>query len=108
MSWLNKIRSFFQPPRSDQNFWFYVKCDHCHEILKGRVDMFNNLSVEYDNEHQGSTYFCRKVMIGSNRCYKPIEVKFTFDSSKKLLDRQISGGIFVTEEEYRNAQDRAS
>ena len=91
MSLLKKIGSFFQSPGSDRNYWFYVECDHCHEVLKGRLDLFNHLSLQYGEEKKNNTYFSRKVLIGSNRCFKPIEVEFTFDTSRKLIDRQIKG-----------------
>jgi len=100
MSFLKKIGSIFKSRGSDRNYWFFVECDHCHEILKGRLDLHNHLSMRFGEGKKGNTYYGRKVLIGSNRCYKPIEVEFTFDSSRRLLDRQISGGEFVTEEEF--------
>ena len=100
MGLINKFLALIKPPSSDRNYWFYVQCDHCKENLKGRVDMHNHLSIQYGEEKSGNTYFCRKVMIGSNRCYKPVEVEFRFDSNRKLLDRQIKGGQFVTEDEF--------
>jgi hypothetical protein len=39
-------------------------------------------------------------MIGSKRCYRPIEVEFWFDGDRKLADRQIKGGKYVAECEY--------
>jgi hypothetical protein len=62
--------------------------------------MHNHLSIRYGESKSGNTYYCRKVMIGSNRCYRPIEVEFTFDSNRSLLERQIKGGKFVTEDEF--------
>jgi hypothetical protein len=100
MNWIKHIRSLFKYPGSDRNYWFFVRCNHCNEILKGRLDLYNHLSIQYGDVEKDNTYYCRKVMIGGNRCYKPIEVEFTFDSSKKLINRQINGGQFVTEEEY--------
>jgi hypothetical protein len=40
------------------------------------------------------------VIIGSNRCYKPIEVKLTYDGKRQLIDREIDGGSFITQDEY--------
>ena len=77
-----------------------IKCDFCKEVLKGRVDIHNDLSLVDAEEDQGQAYYCRKVMVGSNRCYRPIEVKFTFDTNRKLKHRQIVGGEFVGEEDY--------
>jgi hypothetical protein len=97
---LKKLSSLVKSPRQDRNYWYYVKCDSCKEILKGRIDLFNQLSIQYDSGKKGSNYFCRKVLVGSNRCYRPIEVELTFDSNRKVIDRQINGGKFVTEEAF--------
>ena len=103
MGLIKKISALLKSPSSNRNYWFYVQCDHCQEVLKGRVDMNNHLSIQYGEGKSGNTYHCRKVMIGSNRCYKPIEVKFTFDAARKLIDRQIKGGKFVTEVDFLDA-----
>ena len=97
MKWLANL---FKSPYSGRNRWFYVQCHRCKEIIKGRVDLYNDLSIRFGEGNQKSTYYCRKVVIGSNRCYLPIEVEMTFDANRKLLEREITGGEFVTEEEY--------
>ncbi|MEA3349374.1 MAG: hypothetical protein U9Q82_01990 [Chloroflexota bacterium] len=107
MSLWKKITSFFTASHFDKVYWFYVHCDHCGEVLKARVDMSNDLSVRYGERKTDDTYFCRRVIIGSNRCYQPIEVELTFGSKRELLDRQISGGEFVDEEAYLSAMAEA-
>jgi hypothetical protein len=42
-----------------------------------------------------SGYICRKVIVGSQRCYQPIDVSLTFDSRRRLVDKQITGGQFI-------------
>lgn len=101
-----KLSQIFSPSGTDRNYWFYVQCNFCKEILKGRVDLYNHLSIKYGEGGNKTNYFCRKLMIGSNRCYRPIEIEFTFDSNRKLIDRQINGGIFMTEGEYQAFRDR--
>ena len=97
MKWLTNL---FKSPQSRRDYWFYVQCDRCKEVIKGRIDMYSNLSIQFGEGNQKNTYFCRKVIIGSNRCYLPIEVEMTFDANRKLLERTITGGKFVTEEDY--------
>ena len=99
MKWLENIKKIFQKPADDRNYWVYVKCNRCGEIVKGRVDLYNHLSIEYGEEKSGNTFFCRKVLIGSNRCYQQITVEMTFADNRKLIDRQITGGKFVSEDE---------
>jgi hypothetical protein len=104
MGFFKKISSLFQSTGKDRNYWFYVQCDHCQEIIQGRIDMHSALSLQYGEGKSGNTYYCRKVMIGSKGCYKQIEVEFTFDTNHKLIDRQIQSGKFVTETEFLEAQ----
>ena len=100
MSWLKNIRSIFKSPKNDRNYWIYVKCDHCGEALKSRVDMFSDLSIQYGEGKNDISYYSRKVLVGSKRCYRPIEVEFTFDAKRNLVEKQISGGKFLSEDEY--------
>jgi uncharacterized C2H2 Zn-finger protein len=104
MSFLKNLKAIIKPPVYDRNYWFFVKCDHCGEIIRARIDMHNHLSLQYGEGKDGNTYYCRKVVIGSKRCYRPIEVEFTFDANRRLQNRQIKGGVFVTEDEYLAAQ----
>lgn len=88
-----KISQWLNPsgPRKAPEYAMYltVQCSKCQEIIRARVDLRNDLTINYDNDN---TYYCRKVIIGENRCYQPIEVELTFDSKKKIVNQKISGG----------------
>ena len=101
MSFLKKITSLFQPPPNvdEWTLWISVKCDRCGEIVNGRVDLRNDLSIEYGEKDSEVQYFTRKMLIGSGRCYNPIEVELTFDRDHKLIKEDVRGGKFVTDEE---------
>ena len=108
MSFLKKLGALFSPPTGDsRSLWLYVKCDKCGEILKGRVDLHNDLSVQYEDSGGGTSYYCRKMFVGSNRCYRPIEVELTFDKNRRLINEEIKGGEFVSEQDFLdpNAED---
>jgi len=77
-----------------RNFWFEARCAGCGELLHGRVDMYNELSLRDD----APGYIVRKTLIGSQRCYRPIEVTFYFDTNRQLTKREIRGGEFVDDE----------
>lgn len=81
----------------DSSFWITVQCERCGEVIRTRIDMTNDLSAEYGEGENVATYFCRKVLIGKQSCYRPIEVMLTFNASRKLIERQITGGKFVPE-----------
>lgn len=94
MSFLGKLGKIFFPPRpASRYFTFQVKCKRCGELLSGRVDLYNDPSLDYEGDK--TTYLCRKVIMGSGHCYQQVEVTFKFDENRRLLDRQVVGGDFV-------------
>jgi len=104
MNILRRIKDLFTTAADDRSsYWVYVRCDGCNEKLHTRINLFNDLSVRYDDTEAGTTYFCRKTLIGSEQCFRPIEVELTFDEQRKLIDKKIQGGQFISEEEYQSA-----
>ena len=100
MGLLKKLADIFNPPQrpDDRSYWLTVQCNRCGEQICSRVDLRNDLSIEYGKgENAGTTYFCRKVLMGTGRCFQQIEVTLTFDANHALVDQQISGGKFVDE-----------
>ena len=92
---MNPLKKIFSAPSgSGLNFYsFAVKCDRCGEVIEGRVNLNNDLSVEYEGAR--SVYFVRKVLMGNGLCFQQIEVELKFDSPRKLLEKHVTGGQFV-------------
>jgi hypothetical protein len=107
---VNILRKFSKvlaspPPRTERALYLYVQCNKCGEKLRARVDMWNELTPEYEGSSENASSFqCRKVLVGENRCYQPIELKLKFNKNHKLIDQQIVGGKFIDVEEF-NSQD---
>lgn len=97
MAFLKKLAQFFTPPASRADYWLAVKCKRCGEVVRGRIDMNNELSIDYGEDGGVMTYHCRKVLIGEQRCFQTIEVMLKFDANRRLLERQVNGGEFVDE-----------
>jgi hypothetical protein len=72
-----------------------VQCNRCGEILTARVNIGNDLSVEYDGSGNPQSYTCRKVLQGNGRCFQSIEVLLTFNARRTLQDKEIHGGKFL-------------
>jgi hypothetical protein len=70
---------------------FQVKCNRCGEVIEGRVDLDNDLSLG----DEGDTYIVHKGLIGANRCFQQIEVEMKFTPARKLIEKEIHGGTFV-------------
>jgi hypothetical protein len=88
-------------PRTERALYLYVQCNKCGEKLKARVDIWNELTPEYEgNSDDASSYFCRKVLVGEKQCYQPIELRLKFDKNHRLLDQTIMGGKFIDQGEF--------
>ena len=70
---------------------FEVKCNRCGEVIEGRVDLDNDLSLS----DEGDNYIVRKGLVGANRCFQQIEVEMTFNSARELLEKSVRGGTFM-------------
>lgn len=82
------------PQKAEKRYYvFRVRCKRCGEVIEGRVDLDNDLSLEY--EDNSSLYFGRKVLMGNSHCFQQIEVEMKFTSSRTLIDQEIKGGTFV-------------
>jgi hypothetical protein len=94
MGFFSKIAHFFLPPPQVARYQnFQVKCNRCGEILSGRLDIFNDPSL--DVEEGKTIYFCRKVLIGSGHCHQQVETTFKFDERHHVIEKQASGGVFI-------------
>jgi len=80
--------------KSEKRYYvFNVKCNRCGEIIEGRVDLDNDLSLDYEGDQ--TVYFVRKGLVGNNRCFQQIEVELKFSSNRELIEQQAQGGQFI-------------
>ena len=93
---MNFLQKLFgsSPAKPDKKYYtFSVKCKRCGEIIEGRVDLNNDLSVEY--EEGGDIYHARKLLVGENRCFQRIEIELKFTANRELIEKKITGGEFI-------------
>ena len=95
MGFLKKLFSGEAAKPQKSYYTFRVKCNRCGEIIKGRVDLDNDLSIEYEDDRE--VYISHKGLTGSgeNHCFQQINVELKFSSTKAVIDEQIQGGTFV-------------
>jgi hypothetical protein len=91
------LRRLFSPPAPSRNVLpLTVECLRCGEIITGAVNLNSEVSPDYGEDGGGElTYVCRKLLTGKARCFQQIEVILHFDASRKVTDKQITGGKFV-------------
>lgn len=89
------FKLFPSSERKDKDgYWVSVRCDRCGELLSSRINLFNDLSFDYEAGNDPG-YHCRKTLVGRSGCFQRIEVELIFDRNRKLVDHQISGGEFI-------------
>ena len=96
MGFLDQLKSLFTPPTGDPNaLWLYVKCKRCGTPLAVRVNLANDLSADYDS---GGYVLNKEMMDG--KCFTLMTAEVHFDAGRKIVERKVDKGEFITREEY--------
>jgi hypothetical protein len=96
MNLLDKLKLLFATPaKHDYAMWLYVKCARCGAPLAVRVDLRNELSIDYDN----SGYILHKEMMDS-KCFTLMHARVRFDDRRNVVEQTIEKGTFITREEF--------
>ena len=82
--------------RDPDGIYLYVQCDQCGAPVRIRADKRHDLQRDYDT---GGYVLHKEVMDGS--CFSLMHATVQFDTAHNIVDRQISGGKFITWEKYR-------
>lgn len=92
---MNFLKKLFPPrqPYIKSYYTFNIKCKRCGETITGRIDLDNDLSVEY--EEGGDVFYARKVLIGENKCFQRMEANFKFNAERQVIEKEIIGGEFI-------------
>ncbi|MCC6260891.1 MAG: hypothetical protein IT311_08515 [Anaerolineales bacterium] len=94
MSFLQKLFSGATSSSPKRNYYvFTVKCKRCGETIEGRIDLNNDLSVEYEGDTE--VYYSRKTLMGGGKCFQRIEAEFKFSANRSLVEQQARGGDFI-------------
>lgn len=98
---MNFFRKLFGGPAGQPEgiLHLYVRCDRCGAPIHVRINLFNDLAVEYDEREQVGGYHLRKEMMDA-RCFRLIYAELHFDRNRRELSRTIEGGSFISQEEY--------
>lgn len=103
MSFFKRLGALFQNSPDTHVLYYYIRCRRCGEVIKARADLRNELSIDYGENELPSGFFYRKVLIGRGRCFQAIEVTMTFDAQRNMTSRKVTGGEFVTIDDYDEA-----
>ena len=95
------FKKFFSKKEIDSSelFWIYTQCDKCGEKFKTLIRKNNDLAPTYKNE--GPAFILRKELIGAS-CPNRINLHLEFDRSYRKISEEITGGHFISKEEYQS------
>lgn len=98
---MNVLRRLFggQSSPPDQALHLYVRCGRCGAPVHVRIDLFNDLAVEFGDGESISGYRLRKEIMDA-RCFRLIYADLTFDRNRREQSRAIEGGEFISREEF--------
>lgn len=100
MSFLKRLGSLFGGQEENADvIWLYVRCQRCGTVVRVRVDCRYDLNPD----ETGSGYTLVKEIM-DDRCYQLMRAEIHLDENKRIDSSEISGGTFITEEEYEAAK----
>ena len=78
--------------------WLYARCGKCRSLVRVRVNLLNDLSIDEDGG-----YILRKEIM-DNQCFQLMQAEVHFDEHRRVASRDLSGGEFISEEEWAEGQ----
>ena len=100
MGFLDSLKSLFSGGNAgSEGYWIYVRCRRCGEVIRTRLDLRSSLSLADEGG-----YVVNKTLMGNQLCFQRIEVTLHFDESRRLVDKEIAHGEFISKEEFEAAQ----
>lgn len=81
--------------RDPDAIWLYVRCDHCGQKLKIRVDRRFDLHRDYE---RGGYRLDKSIMDGT--CFSRMMARVHFDAGQRVVSQELEGGTFLTRREY--------
>jgi hypothetical protein len=82
---------------SDELIWIFTQCDQCGEKFRTVIQKKHELTPTYQEE--GPAFLFRKELIGAS-CPNKIGLTIKFDKNYNHLSEDITGGRFISKQEY--------
>lgn len=99
MSWWQRLFGIGQRQTS-REFMLYVQCQRCQTPVAVRIDRYNDLSAEFDEQRGRETYVLRKDIMDA-RCFQLMRAELLFDEHRQETQRTLSGGQFIDADTYQ-------
>ncbi len=70
-----------------------MRCDRCGTAVRLRADK------QYDLMNEDGGYVWHKTIV-DNRCFRPMPTVVTLNAAYEVVNQEIEGGHYISEEEY--------
>jgi hypothetical protein len=103
MGFLKKLFGGGEPKKhvDKQGIYFYVECANCGSRVRVRADK------QHDLQNMEGSYEWHKTIVDS-RCFRRIQTVVQLDANYQMVSHEITGGRFMTEDEYLAAEAAAA
>ena len=80
--------------------YLYVQCQRCQTMLAVRIDLYNDVSAEYDDASGQEHYILRKDIVDA-RCFQRMHAEIHYDQHRREQKRSLQGGTFLDAATYQ-------
>ena len=80
--------------------YLYVQCQRCQTVLAVRIDLYNDVSAEYDDASGQERYILRKDIVDA-RCFQRMHAEIQYDQYRREQKRSLQGGTFLDAATYQ-------
>ncbi len=98
MAFLRKLFSGGAPATKDAGLYLQVKCNNCGSPVRVRINPSSELAADYGDTEAEGYALTKEIM--DDRCFRVMRADLTFDKNRHETGRTITGGTFITAEEY--------
>jgi hypothetical protein len=90
---------------SDANaIYYFVRCDKCGEAIRIRLGRQSDLAQEFEGEGDYPTGHSVSKDVMGRKCFKMMHLEVRYDKGYRETSRELTGGTFITRQEYEQAQ----
>ena len=98
MNFLRKLFGGNSQSAPDNALHLYVRCVRCGSPVHVRINLANDLSAEYGDSTVEGYHLHKEIM--DSKCFRLMRAELQFDRNRRELSRNLSGGEFITREEF--------
>ncbi|MBM4412116.1 MAG: hypothetical protein FJ040_01520 [Chloroflexi bacterium] len=93
MSWWRQLFGL-QKTNNARIIHMYARCHRCQSPVQVRLDVHNDLAIEYNERGDILGYVVRKELMDA-KCFRLMRAELWFDAQRNETQRTLEGGDFI-------------